>query len=133
MVKRELKAFIIVPFVATAVWYVLMLVFLLHANGRLRLSTDVAAMAVGGVLLGLPAAALITVVVAIPGYFLVRSKVGLSLATATIAGVFIGLSASAGFWIWARETTFLSPLRGAIIGAASAAAWWQFGIRNGSS
>src|SRR3954465_10589359 len=82
---RELKAFAVVPFIATAVWYVLMLTVLLYANGRLRVTTDVGAMAIGGAILGLPIASLITLVFAMPGYFLIRHTIGVSVASATAA------------------------------------------------
>jgi hypothetical protein len=123
--RRELLAFAIVPFVATAIWYVLMLLVLLVVNGRLRLMTDVAAMALGGVIVGLPMAALLTAVLAIPSYFIVRATVGVTFVSVIVGGALIGLVGSAVLWMWVHEWSFISPWRAVVIGVDSGAAWWR--------
>lgn len=125
--RRQLRAFLFVPFIAAGVWYVLMLLTLLVVNGRLRLMTDVFAMGLGAVLIGLPVASIITVVLAIPGYYAVRATVGVSAASAVIGGALLGLIASIPMWLMAGEWTFISPLRAVIIGAVSSTAWWRLG------
>jgi hypothetical protein len=122
--SREITAFFIVPFVATAVWYVLMLCALALSNGRLRWRTDVLAIALGAMILGFPTAIAITLVLTIPVYLLIRRMGGVSLSTAAAGGGSIGLFAALLFWSLAREWTVLSPLRGVLIGVTAAVAWW---------
>jgi hypothetical protein len=120
----EITAFFVVPFVATSTWYLLMLCALALVNGRLRWRTDVLAMALGAVIVGLPTAIAITLVLAVPMYLLVRWTGRVSLQKAVAGGATIGLCAALLFWGLAREWTALSPLRGVLIGVTSAVAWW---------
>jgi hypothetical protein len=121
---RPWRSFLFVPVVATATWYVLMLATLAAVNGRLRWRTDVLAMGLGAIIVGLPAAAVMTLVVAIPAYALVRRRWRVTLATATVAGGIIGLGAGLIFAAITDERTALSPVRGLIIGLVAASAWW---------
>jgi hypothetical protein len=122
--SSELTAFLIVPFVATISWYVLMLCALAVGNGRLRWRTDVLAMALGAMIVGLPAAVAITLILAIPVYLLIRRTVGITLARVLAGGGGIGLCAALAFWMLAREWTVLSPVRGVLIGVTTAVGWW---------
>ena len=122
--SSELTAFLIVPFVATISWYVLMLCALAVGNGRLRWRTDVLAMALGAMIVGLPTAVAITLVLAIPVYLLIRRTVGITLARAVTGGGSIGLCAALAFWMLAREWTVVSPVRGVLIGVTTAIVWW---------
>jgi hypothetical protein len=122
--SSELAAFLIVPLIATMAWYVLMLCTLAVVNGRLRLRTDVMAMAIGAVIVGLPAAIGITIVVALPVYALVRSTIGITFARAAFGGGLVGLCVALFFEMWTRESTVLSPLRAVLIGITAAVAWW---------
>ena len=122
--SSELRAFFIVPFVATIAWYVLMLCALAMGNGRLRLRTDVFAMALGAMIVGFPTAVAITLVLAIPVYLLVRATVGISLTTAAAGGGSVGFCAALLFWMFDREWTVLSPVRGVLIGVTAAVGWW---------
>jgi hypothetical protein len=120
----EITAFFIVPFVATSTWYLLMLCTLAAANGRLRWRTDVVAMALGALIVGFPTTVVITLVLTVPVYLLVRRTGGVSLGSAAAGGGSIGLCAALLFWIVAREWTVLSPLRGVLIGVTTAIVWW---------
>lgn len=131
--SRVLLAFLIAPLVASSAWYVLMLGALAIANGRLRWTTDVLAMAIGAVILGVPVAAAITLVPALPLYLLVRSTGNVSLWTAAVSGGTIGLSVAWLFWMLAHEWTVLSPVRGVLIGVATAVAWWYTARQNTSA
>ena len=122
--SSELTAFLIVPLIATMVWYVLILCTLAVVNGRLRWRTDVMAMAIGAIILGLPAAIGITIVVAMPVYAVVRSTIGITFARAALLGGFVGLCVALFFETWTRESTILSPLRAVLIGVTAAVAWW---------
>ena len=130
--RRELRAFLVVPFVAALTWYVLILAVLAFVNGRLRLRTDVMAMAIGAGLLGLPVAAAITLTLAIPAYLAIRSTTGMSLTTALIAGGVVGLVPVLFFSTVANESTLISPFRGVLIGLTAAWAWWHAAGRPGS-
>jgi hypothetical protein len=123
--SRALTAFLCVPLVAAATWYLLVLVYLLIANGRLRLRTDVMAMAIGAVILGIPVAALLTVTLAVPAYLVVRRTVGVTAGSAVAGGAGIGLAAALVTWSLSGETSLISPLRGLLIGTVSGAAWWR--------
>ena len=122
--SSELTAFLIVPFIATITWYFLMLCALAVGNGRLRWRTDVLAMALGAMIVGLPTAIAITVVLAIPIYLLVRRTVGITLARAAVGGGIVGLCVAVVFWMVAREWTALSPVRAVLIGVTTAVGWW---------
>jgi len=75
---RDVLAFLWMPAVATATWYVLSLLFVLIANGGLSFRRDVFTLAVGGALIGLPVATVVTLVLAVPMYLLVRLTVGVT-------------------------------------------------------
>ena len=122
--SRELTAFWVVPCIATASWYLLMLCALAVGNGRLRWRTDVMAMALGAMILGFPVSIAITLVLAIPFYLLVRRMAGITLARAVAGGGIIGFCLALAFWILAEELTVLSPIRGVLIGVTSAVGWW---------
>src|SRR5687767_7275925 len=122
--SSELTAFLIVPLIATMAWYVLMLCTLAVVNGRLRLRTDVMAMAIGAIIVGLPAAIGITIVVAMPVYAVVRSTIGITLARAAVGGGLVGLCVALFFETWTRESTILSPIRAVLIGVTTGVAWW---------
>ena len=121
---RDVKAFFWVPLVAAGAWYLLMLARLLVADGWRSLGTDVVAMGAGGILIGLPVALLITLLLGGPAYWLARRTVGVSLASAIAGGAMVGLISALGYWLWAGDWMALSPVRGPMIGAASAAVWW---------
>jgi len=122
--SSELTAFLIVPLIAAMAWYVLMLCTLAVVNGRLRWRTDVMAMAIGAIIVGLPAAIGITLVVALPVYVVVRSTIGITFARAALGGGLVGLGVALFFETWTRESTVLSPLRAVLIGVTAAVAWW---------
>jgi hypothetical protein len=130
--SREWTAFLIVPLAATLSWYVAILVVLAIGNGRLRWRTDVLAMALGAMIVGLPTSTIVTLVLAVPAYWVARRTVGVSLVSAAIAGGTIGLGAALAFWMLAREWTALSPVRGLLIGVATATVWWYAAGRPGS-
>jgi hypothetical protein len=129
---RSWRSFWAVPLVAAAAWYVLMLIALLAVNGRLRWRTDVLAMALGAVLLGLPTAGVITVALAIPAYLIARRVGQITASIAVAAGAIIGLAV----WVLVAgttgESTVLSPLRASLIGMVSAGVWWYTGGRDES-
>jgi hypothetical protein len=122
--SSELTAFLIVPLIATMAWYVVMLCTLAVVNGRLRWRTDVMAMAIGAVIVGLPIAIGITIVLVLPVYAVVRSTTGITFARAALGGGLVGLCVALAFGTWTHESTVLSPLRAVLIGVATAVAWW---------
>ena len=127
---RSWRSFWSVPFVAAAAWYVLMLIALLAMNGRLRWRTDVVAMGIGAVLLGLPTAGVITVALAIPAYLIARRIVRITASIAIAAGAIIGLAVGMLVAGTTDESTVLSPLRASLIGMVSAGVWWYTGGRD---
>ena len=127
---RSWQWFWSVPFVAAAAWYILMLIALLAMNGRLRWRTDVVAMGIGAVLLGLPTAGVITVALAIPAYLIARRIVRITASIAIAAGAIIGLAVGMLVAGTTGESTVLSPLRASLIGMVSAGVWWYTGGRD---
>lgn len=123
------RSFLLVPFVATGTWYVFMLGALALWNGQLRWKTDVLAMGLGAAVVGLPTAVAITVVLAVPGYLLVRRVREVTVASAVVGGGLIGFASWYIFWALTGESTALSPVRGPLIGMLTGAAWWYAGGR----
>jgi hypothetical protein len=121
------RSFVLVPFVATLTWYVLILAALGVGNGQLRWAPDILAMGIGAVVYGLPVAVIVTMAAAVPGYLLVGRMRHVMLPLALAAGALIGFASWALFWSLTGESTVLSPMRGPAIGVATAAAWWYTG------
>jgi uncharacterized membrane protein YkvI len=124
------RAFLLVPFIATGIWYVFMLGALVVGNGRLRWKTDVLAMGLGAVIVGFPTALVITVVLAVPSYLFVRQVRAVTIASAVVGGALIGSVSWIVFWALTGELTALSPLRAPLIGMLTAVAWWYAGGRS---
>jgi hypothetical protein len=120
-----MKAFIVTPFVAATTWYILMLCTLAFFNGQLRWRTDVLAMAIGAVILGVPSGVAITLFLAIPMYVLIRSTVGVSLGSAAAGGSAIGLVVGLLVGHLGNEWVILSPFRGVLVGVTTASVWWR--------
>jgi len=123
-------AFLWIPAVATATWYVLSLLFLLIGNGGLSFRRDILTLAVGGVLVGLPVATIVTLVLALPLYFVVRLTVGVSRASTVVGGAMVGLLAVVLPAMLDRRFPALLVLLAILIGAASGAIWWRMTERD---
>jgi hypothetical protein len=127
------RSFALVPLVAAGAWYVLMLGTLLIVNGRLRWRTDVMAMAIGAVVLGLPTAIAVTAILVLPGYLVLRQLRAVSFAATITAGAVIGLAAWLVISAPSGDSTILSPVRGPLIGVITAVAWWYTGGSHAAS
>lgn len=112
------------PLVAAGAWYVATLGQLAVGNGRLRLGPDVVAMGFGALTIGLLTAAVATLGLAVPAYYLVHGTVGGGSAASLVAGAVIGLLVGVLFQYYTgNEPLLLPPLKAIAIGLASAA-WW---------
>jgi uncharacterized BrkB/YihY/UPF0761 family membrane protein len=131
--RQERRAFLVVPFVAIGVWYLLTLVHLAIINGRLRARTDLLAMAIGAVTVGLVVAILVTLLLAFPLYRLVRRLSVVRLRTALSGGAAIGALLTAVSLILDGETRSLlfGPDIAVLGGVVSAAVWWHVAGRPG--
>lgn len=123
------RSFFLVPFVATAIWYLVMLGALAVGNGRLRWKPDVLAMALGAVVIGFPTAVAITLVFAVPAYLLVRRVREVTLASAVIGGGLIGVASWVLYWALTGESDALSPVRAPLIGMLTGGVWCYLGGR----
>lgn len=124
MPAGHFRAFLRVPLIAAGTWYVATLGQLAVGNGRLRLGPDLLALGFGAMTIGLLTAALATVVLALPAYFLVHRAIGDSPAGTLIAGAAIGLIVGVLIQHFTgNEPLLLPPLKAIAIGLASAA-WW---------
>ena len=125
--RTERRAFVAAPFIASGVWYLVTLASLAVMNGRLRATTDVLAMAIGAVTLGLVIAALATFFLAFPLYCIARRLSRVSLGNALGGGVLIGtfLTLTVGILEGRLWSGLFSPVHGILGGAVTAAAWWH--------
>jgi hypothetical protein len=132
---KERRAFFIVPFVAAGMWYLVTLATLAVFNGRLRVRTDVLAMAIGAVTIGLVVAVLATLVLAVPLYWIVRHVSVVGLPSALAGGLAIGTLPTVIAWMLEDRlwTAFFSPAHGVACGLASAVVWWYLAGRPGSA
>lgn len=131
--RRERLAFIAVPFIASGVWYVVTLTVLAVVNGRLRARTDVLAMGLGAVTIGVVVAAVATLLLAVPLYWIARRAGDVRLRTALGGGVFVGVLLTVVAWMLEERlwSVLFSPLHGMVGGVATAAAWWHMAGRPG--
>jgi hypothetical protein len=129
----EYRAFLLVPFVASGTWYLVTLMTLAVGNGRIRLGPDVVAMALGAVTIGLCVAAVATLLVAVPLYWIVRRVASVRLRTALVVGVSVGILLTGAFWRWEGSlwAALFSPAHGILGGLGTAAVWWHLAGRPG--
>ena len=131
--RLEYRAFLAVPFVASGVWYLLTLVNLAAMNGRLRARTDVLAMAIGAVTVGLVVAMVATLVVAVPLYWIVRRVASVRLRAALGVGISVGILLTGVFWMLEGRlwSALFTPVHGILGGLVTATVWWHVAGRPG--
>lgn len=129
--NKQRLAFLAVPFIATVAWYVVTLIYVGAANGRIRLMTDVVALAIGAVMVTLPAMIIVTTMLAAPIYWLVRRTLGVTLLSALSGGAIIGAGTAMLFTGLTHDSSVLSPTHGMAIGLVTALAWWRLAGKPG--
>jgi hypothetical protein len=129
--RRERTAFVAVPFVASAAWYVLTLATITVVDGHLQLGADVFGLAVGAFTLGLLIATAATILFAVPMYLCADRRGSVRLPTALIAGTAVGTLFTVAGWLAEGRlwSSLFTPVHGLIGGMATAFAWWHLAGR----
>jgi len=121
---RTVLAFLLAPIVAAGAWYLLRLAHLGFANGGLHWRTDVVALLLGALLVGIPLAGVVTWVAGAPAYLALRRLGWLRAPVVVAAGAVLGLVAS-GLVLWRTgDLSLLHPFVAVIVGIVTAACWW---------
>jgi hypothetical protein len=130
--SRYVNAFVATPLVAIGVWYGFTLIALAIVNGGLRFRTDIVAMAIGAVTVGL-AVAVAATALALLLFDIVRRFGVVSLRSALTGGVIVGIALTTVAWALGAEwwSAAFTPVHGVGGGPLTAAVWWHMAGRPG--
>lgn len=122
--SRTVLAFLIAPFAAAAIWYVLHTATLAVSNGGLRWRTDVLGLLGGSILVGVPMAAVVTWVGGAPVYLVLRWLGWLRLWLVVVAGALLGFLAVGLVLGVSEDGSALYLALATSVGACTAGFWW---------
>ena len=122
---RGCRAFLFTPFVSTTTWYLMLLLRMRIADGRVK-EGHAAAYGLGALIIGLPVSLLATLFLAAPAYRVLGNLGRLTAGAALAGGGLIGIAVSLVFWLLeGGQQSWAMPFwQGATIGIVSAACWW---------
>jgi len=125
--------FLVAAPIAALLWFAAAFTWLALSDGLTAAAADVPVLVIGGLLLGLPAAALAVILFAGPLYALLLLLDRVRFAHVFAGGAFVGFITAALVDLLIESGFILPPALGALIGAATAACWWCIARPDGSA